>query len=105
MGIIRSNSNLNSNGMGTGSGFSLTHRRSDLIVEWTDSVIIFFIFLHLGNIRFLNCYFFNYQMNDVSLTGCFLNDLQSPEKQTKNTNLISVLNENSRDSIFLNVNV
>lgn len=43
-------------------------------------------------------------MNDVSLTGCFFNDLQSPDKSAKSSNLVHVLNENSRDSIFLNVN-
>jgi hypothetical protein len=42
-------------------------------------------------------------MNDVSLTGCFLNDLQSPEKSNKNGSLVNMLNENSRDSIFFNV--
>lgn len=46
-------------------------------------------------------------MNDVSLTGCFLNDLQSPGKASssgmKNVGLISAMNDNSRDSIFLNV--
>ena len=45
-------------------------------------------------------------MNEVSLTGCFLNDLQSPEKGVaKNSALIHVLNENSRDSLFFNVNI
>ena len=42
-------------------------------------------------------------MNDVSLTGCFLNDIQSPEKPSKTSNIVHVLNENSRDSIFFNV--
>jgi hypothetical protein len=44
-------------------------------------------------------------MNDVSLTGCFLNDLQSPEKSNKNGQLVHILNENSRDSIFFNVSL
>jgi len=49
------------------------------------------------------------KMNDVSLTG-ILNEFQSPDKQqhhmqhtNKNTALVHVLNENSRDSIFFNV--
>ena len=49
------------------------------------------------------------KMNDVSLTG-ILNEFQSPDKQqhhtqhtNKNTTLVHVLNENSRDSIFFNV--
>ena len=42
-------------------------------------------------------------MNDVSLTGCFLNDIQSPEKPSKTSSIVHVLNENSRDSIFFNV--
>lgn len=44
-------------------------------------------------------------MNDVSLTG-ILNDFQSPDKyhsSAKETALVHVLNENSRDSIFFNV--
>ena len=41
-------------------------------------------------------------MNDVSLTGCFLNDVQSPEKTNKN---VALINENSRDSIFFNVKI
>ena len=41
-------------------------------------------------------------MNEFSLTG-LLTDLQSPEKTSKNTALVHVLNENSRDSIFFNV--
>ena len=39
-------------------------------------------------------------MNDVSLTGCLLNDMQSPGKVAKS---VGQMNENSRDSIFLNV--
>ena len=56
-------------------------------------------------------------MNDISLTGCFINDVQSPEKiganggvgtrsagnNNNNTSIIQILNENSRDSIFFNV--
>ncbi len=42
-------------------------------------------------------------MADVSLTG-ILTDLQSPLKQTNNMNSINVFNENSRDSLFFNVN-
>ena len=42
-------------------------------------------------------------MNDVSLTSCYLNDIQSPEKSSKNGNMSHLLNENSRDSIFFNV--
>lgn len=66
-------------------------------------------------------------MNEVSLTGCFLNDIQSPEKvisstdvtaapstvaatlttpsNIKSLSLVASRNENSRDSIFLNVYV
>ncbi len=46
-------------------------------------------------------------MNDVSLTQCFLNDLQSPEKPNRciNNQLVHMLNENSRDSIFFNVSL
>jgi hypothetical protein len=42
-------------------------------------------------------------MNDISLTGCFLNDMQSPEKPPKNGNMSQILNENSRDALFFNV--
>lgn len=42
-------------------------------------------------------------MNDISLTGCFLNDMQSPEKASKNGNMPQILNENSRDALFFNV--
>lgn len=42
-------------------------------------------------------------MNDISLTGCFLNDIQSPEKPSKNGNMSQILNENSRDALFFNV--
>jgi hypothetical protein len=42
-------------------------------------------------------------MNDISLTGCFINDMQSPEKASKNGNMSQILNENSRDALFFNV--
>lgn len=72
---------MSSNNGASSGGFSLTHKRSEaLLVEWTDS------------------------MNDVSLTGCFLNDIQSPEKPSKTSgSIVHVLNENSRDSIFFNL--
>lgn len=50
-------------------------------------------------------------MNDISLTGCFLNDIQSPGKATKHVvvgaggGIIGSMSENSRDSIFLNVTI
>ena len=37
-------------------------------------------------------------MSDISLNG-FFSEMQSPEKRT----LLSLLNENSRDSLFFNV--
>ena len=60
------------------SSFSLTQKRSELLADWNDS------------------------MNDVSLPSCFLNDLQSPQKPIS-TLKPSILNENSRDSLFFNV--
>jgi hypothetical protein len=73
------NQRISNNNNSMTSGFSLTHKRSDICVEWTDS------------------------MNDVSLTGCYLNDIHSPEKPSKNSTLSQILNENSRDSMFFNV--
>ena len=47
----------------SGHSHTLVHKqRSDITVEWSDS------------------------MNDVSLTGYFLNDMQSPEKSSNNNN-------------------
>ncbi|RNA18532.1 hypothetical protein BpHYR1_053830 [Brachionus plicatilis] len=52
------------------------NRKSDIVVEWTDS------------------------MNDVSLSGCFFSDLQTAEnKDTKKT----IISEASRDSFFYNM--
>jgi len=67
LGIQRNSSTNN-----LSSGYSLVHKRSD-IIEWTDS------------------------MADVSLTG-ILNDMQSPIKQSNGS--ANVFVENSRDSIF-----
>jgi hypothetical protein len=60
---------------------TLTHKRSDITVDWSDS------------------------MNDVSLTGYFLNDMQSPEKNPNKNSLAGNLgiSESSRDSILFNM--
>jgi hypothetical protein len=43
-------------------------------------------------------------MGDVSLGACFINDLQATDKQCKSSGILQGMNENSRDSIFFNVN-
>ncbi|CAF0748523.1 unnamed protein product [Brachionus calyciflorus] len=74
--LVRKNSNLNTIiGLNQGTSFSLTQRKSDIMAEWTDS------------------------MNDVSLSGCFITDFQSPDKASKK----QIANEASRDSIFFNM--
>lgn len=100
---INNNNNLNSTGNSLANIYNVnktntnsSFKRYDTI-EWNDSVRIFKILFK--KLFILIYYILLFKLSDISLNS-FLNEMQSPDKR----NIINLINENSRDSIFLNVN-